>query len=215
MDFAQFLLDNRLRSLEIAKYLDITEPSVSRWKNGRDVMSQRHLDKLLHNPYGWNTSALQSPSINVTSKVSGHSSNSVSIKGCLNSSPSSSKAEPTKMIPIVQLNDVIDSEAKSNQIASPIPSATLAVRITGNVMEPKYKHGDVVYCLRVNEKAFIEWGCIYALDTENGIIIRRVERGNKETEIRCVSINGKLAPIDIDMKYVNGWYKVIGSLTFE
>lgn len=215
MDFAKFLYDNHLKARDVAKYLSIADASVSRYVSGRTSPSKENMDQLLNNPYGWDTTALNSSGITVNSLVSGHSSNSVSIQGCLNSSPSSSKAEPTKMIPIVQLNDVIDSEAKSSQIASPIPSATLAVRITGNVMEPKYKHGDVVYCLRVNEKAFIEWGCIYALDTENGVIIRRVERGNKESEIRCVSINGQFAPIDINMKYIKGWYKVIGSLIFE
>ena len=82
-------------------------------------------------------------------------------------------------------------------------------------MEPKFSHGDIVFCHRVNEKAFIEWGRIYLLDTENGAIIKKVEKAEKDEDIHCVSLNQDFAPFDVGKIYIIGWYKVIGSIKFE
>lgn len=48
MDFAKFLLDNRLKARDIAKYLDIADASVSRYVSGKTNPSKENLELLLN-----------------------------------------------------------------------------------------------------------------------------------------------------------------------
>lgn len=77
MDFKEFLRSNCLKQVDIAKYLNVTEASVSRMTNGVTSPSKANLRKLLSNPYGWDTSALTGSTI--TARASGNSSASVNI----------------------------------------------------------------------------------------------------------------------------------------
>lgn len=77
MDFKEFLYKNKLKQVDIAKYLNITEASVSRFANGVASPSKENLCKLLDNPYGWDTSALSGSTI--TARASGNSNASVHI----------------------------------------------------------------------------------------------------------------------------------------
>lgn len=222
MDFAKFLLDNRIRSLDVARYLGVSEGSVSKWRTGKSELNKDNLGKILMNPYGWDTSALQSGGISVNSLATGHSTSTVSISGLHSGEPLIGKLQENKfpLIPIVDMGagnlyDLINGKRICEKIASPFPSADISVKIIGNSMEPKFSHGDIVFCHRVNEKAFIEWGRIYVLDTENGAIIKKVEKAEKGEDIHCVSLNQDFAPFDFGKIYIIGWYKVIGSIKFE
>ena len=77
MDFKEFLYRNKLKQVDIAKYLHITEASVSRLAKGIANPSKDNLRKLLDNPYGWDTSPLSASTI--TAKASGGSTASVNI----------------------------------------------------------------------------------------------------------------------------------------
>jgi len=57
----EFLYRNRLKQKDLANYLGISETSVSRYVDGGGV-SSKNLEKLLSNPYGWDTSMLVSKS---------------------------------------------------------------------------------------------------------------------------------------------------------
>ena len=222
MDFAKFLYDNRLKARDIAKYLNIADASVSRYVSGKTNPSKENLELLLMNPYDWDTTALQSGGISVKSLATGHSTSTVSISGLPSGEPPIGKLQENKfpLIPLVDMGagnlyDLINGKRICEKIASPFPSADISVKIIGNSMEPKFSHGDIVFCHRVNEKAFIEWGRIYVLDTENGAIIKKVEKAEKVEDIHCVSLNQDFAPFDVGKKYIIGWYKVIGSIKFE
>ena len=222
MDFAKFLYDNRLKARDIAKYLNIADASVSRYVSGKTNPSKENLELLLMNPYDWDTTALQSGGISVKSLATGHSTSTVSISGLHSGEPPIGKLQENKfpLIPLVDMGagnlyDLINGKRICEKIASPFPSADISVKIIGNSMEPKFSHGDIVFCHRVNEKAFIEWGRIYVLDTENGAIIKKVEKAEKVEDIHCVSLNQDFAPFDVGKKYIIGWYKVIGSIKFE
>ena len=51
MNFKEFLYKNKLKQVDIAKYLNITEASVSRFAKGIANPSKENLCKLLDNPY--------------------------------------------------------------------------------------------------------------------------------------------------------------------
>lgn len=79
MDFKEFLHSNRLKQVDVAKYLNITEASVSRFAKGVASPSKENLRKLVNNPYGWDTSSLTGSTI--TANATGKGIASVSIGG--------------------------------------------------------------------------------------------------------------------------------------
>lgn len=57
MNIEQFLADNRLRKTELASYLGIVPSSISAFI-AKGELPDKHLPRILSNPYGWDVSAL-------------------------------------------------------------------------------------------------------------------------------------------------------------
>ena len=68
-------------------------------------------------------------------------------------------------------NDFVVSikESSCEKIISPIKGADYAMSVSGESMAPEYPSGSQILIKRINEKAFIDWGRVYVLDTCNGI----------------------------------------------
>lgn len=58
MDIKEFLYRNKLKQVDLAKYLGVTEAFISRMVKGVGNPSKENLTKILNNPYGWDTSML-------------------------------------------------------------------------------------------------------------------------------------------------------------
>lgn len=102
------------------------------------------------------------------------------------------------------------------QIITPIKSAELAITVTGDSMEPEYPSGCVVFIKKVNEKAFIEWGKTYVIDTCNGVVIKKLfPVEGDENQIICRSVNS--AYPDYTIKYTDtyGFYKVLMQMSLK
>lgn len=95
------------------------------------------------------------------------------------------------------------------QVVSPIRGADLAITVSGESMTPEYPNGSQIFIKRINEKAFIEWGRVYVLDTVNGSVIKRVFPSADENRIKCVSTNPEYPSFEINMQDVNGIYRVL------
>ncbi|MBR5660565.1 MAG: helix-turn-helix transcriptional regulator [Bacteroidales bacterium] len=54
----QFLIDNNMRQVELARFLGITEGSVSKMAKGITRPSGENLRKMMDNDKGWDTSSL-------------------------------------------------------------------------------------------------------------------------------------------------------------
>ena len=54
----QFLIDNDLKQVELARFLGITEASVSKMAKGTTNPSNANLQKILDNDRGWDTASL-------------------------------------------------------------------------------------------------------------------------------------------------------------
>lgn len=111
------------------------------------------------------------------------------------------------------LNDFV-TYAKENdceKVISPIVGVDFAIQVSGDSMAPEYPNGSRVFIKRINEKAFIEWGKTYVLDTCNGIVVKRIVPSDQEGFIRCISINPNpiYAPFDVSLSDVFGMYKVL------
>ena len=95
------------------------------------------------------------------------------------------------------------------RMVSPIKGADFAIKIQGDSMSPEFPSGSVCLIKKVNEKAFIEWGKVYVLDTENGAVIKQIRRTDKDNVVECVSLNPAFQPFTIDCSYIKGWYRIL------
>ena len=111
------------------------------------------------------------------------------------------------------LNDftvsVKDSECE--KIISPIKGADWAITVSGDSMSPEYPSGAQILIKKINEKAFIDWGKVYVLDTCNGTVLKILVPSEKDGHVRCCSINTdeRYAPFDVSFDDVFGVYRVL------
>lgn len=72
------------------------------------------------------------------------------------------------------LNDFVVSvkESDCEKVVSPIRGVDFAMTVSGDSMSPEYPNGSRIFIKRINERAFIEWGKVYVLDTCNGTVIK-------------------------------------------
>ena len=101
------------------------------------------------------------------------------------------------------------------RMVSPIKGADFAIKIQGDSMSPEYPSGCVCLIKKVNEKAFIEWGKVYVLDTENGAVIKQIRRTDRENVVECVSLNPAFQPFTIDTSYIKGWYRILMMISLK
>lgn len=129
--------------------------------------------------------------------------------------------EKLKQIPILpisaqggSLNDFTHSVRKYDceWMSSPISDADFAIEVAGDSMAPEYPAGARVLIKRINESAFIEWGKVFVIDTENGVVLKKVVPADDDNCIRCVSINPhpNYAPFNIPKTSIYGMYIVLG-----
>lgn len=95
------------------------------------------------------------------------------------------------------------------RMISPIKGADYAIKIYGDSMSPEYPSGSLCLIKRVDEKQYIAWNEVYVLDTDNGAVIKRIRKTDKEGIVECVSINPNYQPFTIDTSFIHGWYKVL------
>lgn len=111
------------------------------------------------------------------------------------------------------LNDFVVSVSLQDceKIISPIKGADIAITISGDSMADEYPNGSIVLAKRINERAFIDWGKVYVLDTCNGVVVKTLTPSEKEDCIRCVSINPNpiYAPFEVALNDIYGVYRVM------
>ena len=111
------------------------------------------------------------------------------------------------------LNDFATSvnEYDCEKVISPIVGVDFSIQVSGDSMAPEYPNGSRIFIKKINERAFIEWGKTYVLDTCNGTVVKRIIPSEREGYIRCVSINPDpvYAPFEVALADVFGMYKVM------
>lgn len=100
-------------------------------------------------------------------------------------------------------------------VISPIKDIDMAIKISGDSMEPEYPSDSQVFVKKINERAFLEWGRVYVLNTCNGIVIKRLMPTNDPNTVLCESINPKYPPFEVNLENVNGVYRVMMCMSFK
>lgn len=225
-DLDKFMRINSLKQKDITDYLGCSRMTVYSMLSNKTRMSDKFYRMLLDNPYGWDITPLTCTVPNVNVKTSRESVTNVNIgSGSISSAPQVAPVPATPVgIPIIpsdahagSLGDFADGVMpyQCETIVSPYPQAVCAIKVCGDSMEPRYPANSILFLKKVNEKIFVEWGRSYVLDTENGAVLKIVNKSENPEEIICQSINEKYQPFEIGTQYIHGWYRVLGTLITE
>lgn len=103
----------------------------------------------------------------------------------------------------------VDRECR--RVVAPMAGAEMAIPVSGDSMEPVIHDGAILYIARINERAFIPWGNIMVLDTENGALVKEVYPSPTDNDaVQVRSINPKYPPFDVPKDSIRGIYRVLG-----
>ena len=135
---------------------------------------------------------------------------------------SRSEAHYVPLLPVTaQGGSLTDFEAQIHEydcekIISPIRDAELAIPVTGDSMSPEYASGCRVLVRKINERAFIEWGRTFVLDTINGIVIKNIYPcKDNDDKVICRSVNPNYMDFEIDKTDIRGWYRVLMEISLK
>lgn len=87
-------------------------------------------------------------------------------------------------------------------------ACTITVR--GDSMMPYYHSGDEIALQPVLDRRAIQWGNVYVLDTNDGILLKRIY-DHGET-LRCVSYNKEYVDSYVDKSSINSLWRVVAML---
>lgn len=107
-------------------------------------------------------------------------------------------------------------ENDCEKVLSPIKGADFAITVCGDSMSPDYPSGCHILIKKIEERAFIDWGKVFVLDTVNGTIIKKLMPvADDPSKIRCISINPEYPPYEISLEYVRGIYRVLMCMSLK
>lgn len=101
--------------------------------------------------------------------------------------------------------------ADCRKVVSPIPGADYAIQVSGDSMEPEIHNGTFVYIKKINERSFIPWGNTMVVDTENGVVVKKLFPVEHNADlILAKSVNPQYPPFKIPTESIYGIYRVLG-----
>ena len=101
------------------------------------------------------------------------------------------------------------------RMVSPIKGADYAIKVCGDSMTPEIPNGSQILIKKIWEEEFVEWGKIFCLDTRNGAVIKRIYPTNDPEVVECRSVNPDYPPFTINVRHINGWYRVLMVLSLK
>ena len=101
------------------------------------------------------------------------------------------------------------------RMISPIKGADYAIKVCGDSMTPEIPNGSQILIKKIFENEFVEWGKVFCLDTRNGAVIKRVYPTENPEVVECRSINPDYPPFKVNVRSINGWYRVLMVLSMK
>jgi phage repressor protein C with HTH and peptisase S24 domain len=90
------------------------------------------------------------------------------------------------------------------------------IYVKGSSMYPKYSSGDIIACRVLNDSKFIQWGKVYVVATkEQGLLVKRLKKSEREDCITAISDNTIYDPFDIPKDEILGLALVLGVIRME
>lgn len=138
-------------------------------------------------------------------------------------SPSSTEGKTARvpLIPFEARGGQLDEFARNGvtlaqceTVPTPFKGAQYAISVRGQSMSPTYPSGCVLFISK-NIADWVEWGKVYVLDTENGVIVKQLAPSTLgEDFVCCKSFNDapEFAPFNVPKTSIFGIYRVVGAL---
>lgn len=93
--------------------------------------------------------------------------------------------------------------------------AEFLIQVKGDSMRPQYYSGDIVACKRLPLDTFFQWNRTYVIDSEQGVLIKKIEKGSDDAHITLVSENKEYKPFEIAKEKIYSLALVIGVVRAE
>lgn len=94
--------------------------------------------------------------------------------------------------------------------------AEFLIPVKGSSMIPKYSSGDIVACKKLSlSDIFFQWNKVYVLDTDQGVLVKRIHKSSDPDHIKIVSENPKYEPFDLHISKIHAIAIVIGVVRLE
>lgn len=205
IDLKLFRKINNITQSELAKYLGVGQSFISQIEKGDRPIPNEYINKILANQ-DWKDGVQL---LTDEGKMLHNAGNTIP-----------QHTDGAHMIPLLPisaqggtLNDFVMAvkEIDCEKIISPIGHADFAITVSGDSMAPEYPSGSQVLIKKINERAFIDWGRTYVLDTCNGTVIKKLmpsDSGDSNI-VKCVSINPAYPPFEVNLHDVYGIYRVM------
>lgn len=93
--------------------------------------------------------------------------------------------------------------------------AEFLIQVKGSSMYPKYASGDIVACKKLSLDTFFQWNKVYVADTEQGVLIKRIKKGETDGTVLLVSENPNYEPFELRREEISSLAIVIGVIRLE
>lgn len=200
-DLRRFRKERKLKQQDIADILGAGQSFISQIESGKDPMPAAYVEKLA-----------KIYQIDISDYLIDHPERDEEKPDTLYLAP---------LLPVSAqggtLNDfsVLVKDSECERIISPVRGADFAMTVAGDSMAPEYPSGSQILIKKINERAFIDWGKVYVLDTCNGSVIKRIFPVDDPKKLRCVSINPEYPPFEVSLDDVLGVYRVLLSMSIK
>lgn len=89
--------------------------------------------------------------------------------------------------------------------------------INRNCPEQSINECDIVACKIWTSRTHLRWGEVYALATNDGIVVKKIQESEKEGYIKCVSFNEEegYKPYDLPVEEISDWAIVVGVVSVK
>lgn len=103
-----------------------------------------------------------------------------------------------QVLPLISAENMIEYNA-GNKVAAEINAAKFLIptfkgsdyliTVIGSSMYPKYNSGDIVACKHLPLDTFFQWNKVYVINTEQGILVKRICKSDNDDFVTIVSDN--------------------------
>lgn len=139
--------------------------------------------------------------------------------------PVAHRTESNEGIPLIPINamagaftgdlSVMEYECDRYIIPS-FKGADFLIGVKGSSMYPRYNSGDIVACKRLSlQDLFFQWNKVYALDTDQGPLIKRIKPGTDKDHVTIVSDNKDYEPFELAIDHIYHVALVVGVIRVE
>lgn len=202
-DFELFLKQNRIKKIDIAKYLGVSNGFITQLTNGARGIPEDKLQKIIANP-DWDTSMFTGDGEMLKEGAGDGSGRGSRIRYWVDVDATAGGVE------------LFDDMTTNRFIDLAIPEfrdCTDAVNLYGDSMMPLYRNGQIII-LKEWKESFIDFGNVYLVITCNGNrMVKYLRRGSDADHVLCISENKDFDPFEIERKDILRLYLVKGGIS--